>query len=170
MKDLFDECEFGNLHLNSRIIRTGTWEREIENGGFLETSVFERYEKIASSGVGLINSEMFVMDSRDRFAEYCNNINHKSFIKDYKEITDIAHEYNVPILGQLAPFYYNDGNNQKVEANDISIEGIRRFQAEVIMAAKKFSFAGFDGIQINMGNNFYLARFVNPYFNQRTEN
>ena len=51
MKDLFDECEFGNLHLNSRIIRTGTWEREIENGGFLETSVFERYEKIASSGV-----------------------------------------------------------------------------------------------------------------------
>ena len=32
MKDLFDECEFGNLHLNSRIIRTGTWEREIENG------------------------------------------------------------------------------------------------------------------------------------------
>ena len=47
MKDLFDECEFGNLHLNSRIIRTGTWEREIENGGFLETSVFERYEKIA---------------------------------------------------------------------------------------------------------------------------
>ena len=33
MKDLFDECEFGNLHLNSRIIRTGTWEREIENGG-----------------------------------------------------------------------------------------------------------------------------------------
>ncbi len=107
---------------------------------------------------------------RDRFAEYCNNINHKSFIKDYKEITDIAHEYNVPILGQLAPFYYNDGNNQKVEANDISIEGIRRFQAEVIMAAKKFSFAGFDGIQINMGNNFYLARFVNPYFNQRTDN
>lgn len=170
MKDLFDECEFGDLHLNSRIIRTGTWEREIENGGFLETSVFERYEKIASSGVGLINSEMFVMDSRDRFAEYCNNINHKSFIKDYKEITDIAHEYNVPILGQLAPFYYNDGNNQKVEANDISIEGIRRFQAEVIMAAKKFSFAGFDGIQINMGNNFYLARFVNPYFNQRTDN
>ena len=58
MKDLFDECEFGNLHLNSRIIRTGTWEREIENGGFLENSVFERYEKIASSGVGLINSEI----------------------------------------------------------------------------------------------------------------
>ena len=37
MKDLFDECEFGNLHLNSRIIRTGTWEREIEKSWTLET-------------------------------------------------------------------------------------------------------------------------------------
>ena len=107
MKDLFDECEFGNLHLNSRIIRTGTWEREIENGGFLENSVFERYEKIASSGVGLINSEMFVMDPRDRFAEYCNNINHKSFIKDYKEITDIAHEYNVPMFQYWASWLHS---------------------------------------------------------------
>ena len=169
MKDLFDECEFGNLHLKSRIIRTGSWEREIESGGFLEPGVFERYEKMAGSGVGLINTEMFVMDPRDRFAEYCNNINNKTFIKDYKEITEIAHSHDVVILGQLAPFYYNDGGNQKVEANDISIEGIRRFQAEVIMAAKKFSFAGFDGIQINMGNNFYLARFANPYFNQRTD-
>ena len=44
MKDLFDECEFGNLHLNSRIKRTGTWESEIEIGGFLENRVFEMYE------------------------------------------------------------------------------------------------------------------------------
>ncbi len=109
------------------------------------------------------------MDPRDRFAEYCNNINFKGFIKDYKEITDIVHKYDVPIIGQLAPFYYNDGLNQKVEPNDITIEGIRRLQAEIIMAAKKFSFAGFDGIQINMGNNFYLAKFTNPYFNQRKD-
>ncbi|MBR4396592.1 MAG: NADH-dependent flavin oxidoreductase, partial [Methanobrevibacter sp.] len=94
---------------------------------------------------------------------------YRGFIKEYKMVTDIAHNYDVPILGQLAFFYYNDGENQKVEANDISPEGIRKLQAEVIMAAKKFSFAGFDGIQINMGNNFYLARFMNPYFNQRTD-
>jgi 2,4-dienoyl-CoA reductase-like NADH-dependent reductase (Old Yellow Enzyme family) len=96
-------------------------------------------------------------------------MNYKGFIKDYRMITDIAHRYDVPILGQLAFFYYDDGVNQKVEANEISPEGIRKLQAEVIMAAKKFSFAGFDGIQINMGNNFYLARFMNPYFNQRDD-
>jgi hypothetical protein len=30
MKDLFDYCEFGDLKLNSRIVRTGLWESERE--------------------------------------------------------------------------------------------------------------------------------------------
>lgn len=170
MKDMFDECELGNLKLKSRIIRTGIWERETENGGFLKNSVFERYNKIAKSGVGAIISEMFVLDSRDRFYEYSTHTNYKGFIKDYKEITDLVHSYNVPILGQLAFFFYNEGLNQKVEPNDISIEGIRRLQTDVIMFAKKLSFAGFDGIQLNLGNNFYFSRFTNPYFNNRKDN
>ena len=169
MKDIFDECQLGNLKLNSRIVRTGTWETEREEGGFLKPSVYDKYEKIASSGVGLIVSEIFALDSKDRFYEYSSNMNYRGFMKEYKMITDIAHNYDVPILGQLAFFYYDDGDNQKVEANEIGLEGIRKLQAEVIMAAKKFSFAGFDGIQIDMGNNFYLARFMNPYFNQRDD-
>lgn len=169
MKDIFDECEFGDFKLKSRIVRTGTWETETEEGGFLSPAIFDRYEKIAGSGTGLIVSEIFALDHKDRFFEYSSSLNYRGFIKDYKMITDICHNYDVPILGQLAFFYYDDGDNQKAEANDLTIEGIRKLQAEVIMAAKKFSFAGFDGIQINMGNNFYLTRFINPYFNQRND-
>lgn len=169
MKDIFDECYLGDLKLKSRIIRTGTWETETDKGGFLTPSIYDRYEKMASSGVGAIVSEIFALDPKDRFWEYSTNMNYRGFIKDYRMITDIVHKYDVPILGQLAFFYYDDGDNQKVEANEISKEGIRKLQAEVIMAAKKFSFAGFDGIQINMGNNFYLTRFMNPYFNQRDD-
>jgi 2,4-dienoyl-CoA reductase-like NADH-dependent reductase (Old Yellow Enzyme family) len=169
MKDIFDECQFGDFKLNSRIVRTGNWETETEEGGFLSSAVYDKYEKIASSGTGLIVSEMFVLDGKDRFAQYSSSLNYRGFIKDYKMITDICHNHNVPILGQLAFFYYDDGDNQKAEPNDLNLEGIRKLQAEVIMAAKKFSFAGFDGIQIDMGNNFYLARFINPYFNQRDD-
>lgn len=169
MKDIFDECTIGNLKLKSRVIRTGTWESQREEGGFLSEEIYQRYENIAKSGVGAIISEMFALDPRDRFAEFSTDLNYPRFIKDYKQITEITHSHNVPILGQLAFFYYNDGINQKVEANDITKEGIRHLQADVIMAAKKFAFANFDGIQINMGNNFYLARFTNPYFNQRED-
>ena len=46
MKDIFDECSLGDLKLKSRIIRTGTWERQTEDGGFLKSEVFDRYEKM----------------------------------------------------------------------------------------------------------------------------
>ncbi|MBQ2352702.1 MAG: tRNA-dihydrouridine synthase [Methanobrevibacter sp.] len=169
MKDIFDECQFGDLNLKGRVVRTGTWETETEEGGFLSPAIFDRYEKIAGSGVGLIVSEIFALDRKDRFAPYSSSLNYRGFMKDYQVITEICHNHEVPILGQLAFFYYDDGDNQKAEANDLTLEGIRKLQAEVIMAAKKFSFAGFDGIQINMGNNFYLTRFINPYFNQRND-
>lgn len=169
MKDIFDECQFGEFKLKSRVIRTGGWERDTEDGGFIKPEVFDRYERLAKNEVGLIVSEMFALDHKDRFYPYCQNMNYKGFIKDYKEITDIVHSEDVPILGQLAFFFFDDGENQKAEPNDITIEGIRKLQAEVVMAAKKFSFAGFDGIQINMAHNFYLTRFINPYFNQRTD-
>ena len=169
MKDIFDEIQFADLKLKSRIVRTGTWETETDEGGFLTPAIYDRYEKIASCGTGLIVSEIFALDHKDRFFPYSANLNYRGFIKDYQMVTDIVHKYEVPILGQLAFFYYDDGENQKAEANDLTLEGIRKLQAEVIMAAKKFSFAGFDGIQINMGSNFYLARFMNPYFNQRED-
>ena len=113
MKDIFDECQFNDLKLKSRIIRTGTWETETEEGGFLTPAIYDRYEKIASSGCGLIISEIFALDAKDRFYPYSTNLNYRGFIKDYQMICDIVHKYDVPILGQLAFFYYDDGINQK---------------------------------------------------------
>ena len=167
MKDIFDECEFGKFTLNNRIIRLGHWERETEDGGFLKPEVFERYERIASS-CGAIVSEVFALDSRDKFYKYSTNANYKGFIKDYKEITQIAHKYNVPILGQLAFVNYNDGF-ESVDVNTITVEGIRRLQAEIIIFAKKLKFAGFDGIQLGIGANFFLNQFISPDSNKRTD-
>ncbi|MCQ2971773.1 MAG: hypothetical protein MJ209_00510 [archaeon] len=47
MKDIFDECQFGSLKLKSRVIRTGIWETQNTEGGFLSNEVFDRYESIA---------------------------------------------------------------------------------------------------------------------------
>ena len=93
MKDIFDKCNLGDLKLNSRIIRTGTWETETEDGGFLKNSVYDKYEAIAGSGVGAIVSEIFALDHKDRFYPYSTNQNYRGFIKEYKMITDIVHKY-----------------------------------------------------------------------------
>ena len=80
MKDIFDEVDFGDLKLNSRIVRTGTWETQTEEGGFLSPEIFDKYEKIAGSGTGLVISEMFVLDHKDRFAPYCASLNYVCFV------------------------------------------------------------------------------------------
>ena len=38
-----------------------------------------------------------------------------------------------------------------------------------MVAAKKVAFAGFDGIQLSIGNNYYLSRIINPFENLRTD-
>lgn len=65
MKDLFDYVEFGDLKLNSRIVRTGLWESEREKSGNFTPEIYTRYENIAASGVGLIISEVFSLYPRD---------------------------------------------------------------------------------------------------------
>ena len=90
MKDIFDECQMGDLKLKSRIIRTGTWETETDEGGFLTPAIYDRYENMAKSGVGAIVSEIFALDHKDRFYHYSTNMNYKGFIKDYKMVTDIS--------------------------------------------------------------------------------
>lgn len=65
MKSIFDKCKFGDLILNSRIIRTGLWESQQDD----LNAIYDRYEKIASSGVGLITSELYSIYPNDKFSE-----------------------------------------------------------------------------------------------------
>lgn len=69
MKDIFDKCRFGDFTLNSRIIRTGLWESQTNQNGNLRPEIYERYEKIASSGVGMINTELVSLYPNDIFTQ-----------------------------------------------------------------------------------------------------
>lgn len=168
MKDIFDEVNLGNLKLQSRIIRTGLWESQTKNGK-LTPEVYDRYEKIAKSGVGLITTELISLYDKNKFNEYAHKIYKPNFIGDFKKITDIVHSYNVPILAQLEFVQFNRGIDMNIAVNDLSKEDIRQIQTDLIISAKKLSFAGFDGIQLALGNNFFLSKFINPYYNQRND-
>jgi len=163
MKNIFDKSNFGNLKLNSRIIRTGLWNTEKFN------DLYKRYEKIASSGVGLIITEIMALHTKDKFSEYAFKIDHPNFVGECKQLAKISHKYNVPIFGQVEFVKYNRGIDLDIDINDLTIDDIRKIQTDLIIAAKKLSFADFDGIQLALGNNFYLSKFINPYFNQRDD-
>lgn len=85
------------------------------------------------------------------------------------KIVEICHSYDVPILGQVEFIKFNRGIDLDVPVNGLSIEDIRKIQSDIIQAAQKLQLAGFDGIQLSIGNNFFLSKFINPYYNQRTD-
>lgn len=167
MKDIFDRCGFGSFELNSRIVRTGLWESQREPLGNFTPEIYDRYESIAASGVGLIITEVISLYPRDVFSKYTHTINFNRFVREAKDLTDLVHVYDVPIFAQLAFVQYNKRTEQNLEAEDLSIEDIRKIQADFIIAAQKMDFAGFDGIQIALGNNYFLSRFINPSYNFR---
>ena len=169
MKDLFDDCEFGDLKLPGRIVRTGLWESERENSGNLTPEIYNRDENIAASGVGLIITELYSLYPRDAFSRFSQTTNYKQFVREAKDLTDLVHVYDVPIFAQLGFVRYNKHSQQDISVNDISIEDIRKIQSDMIVAAQKIAYGGFDGIQLALGNYYFLSRFINPNFNQRED-
>lgn len=165
MKNIFDKCKLGNLRLNSRIIRSGLWESQ-QNDLY---SIYDRYDRIASSGVGLITSELFSIYPKDKFIEHSQRMDNVNFSKMAQKIAEITHSYNVPVLGQVEFIKYNRGIDLDIAVNDLTKEDIRKIQSDIIVAAQKLEFADFDGIQLSIGNNFFLSKFINPYYNQRND-
>lgn len=170
MKDLFDYCHFGELKLNSRVVRTGLWESQRESSGNFTPEIYDRYENIAASGVGLIITEVFSLYPRDVFSKYTHTTNFQRFVREAKDLTDLVHVYQVPIFAQLGFVQYNKRTEQNMKVEDVSIEDIRKIQTDFIIAAQKIYYAGFDGIQIALGNYYFLSRFINPLFNSRDDN
>jgi 2,4-dienoyl-CoA reductase-like NADH-dependent reductase (Old Yellow Enzyme family) len=169
MKKIFDKTKFGHLDVKSRIIRNGLWESQNDSGKNLSQDVFDRYEKLAKNNVGVIVSELISMYSHDRFSDFTDYINAPSFIRDFKEITAIAHENGTPILAQIGFVNCNVNGKQMMEVNDLTLEDIRTIQADYVVAAKKIMFAGFDGVELCIGNNFYLSRVMDPFENTRSD-
>ena len=169
MKDIFDLVEFGDLKLNSRIVRTGLWESRREKTGNLTPEIYDRYENMAASGVGLIITELFSLYPRDVFSKYTHTLNNPRFVREARDLTDLVHVYDVPIFAQLGMVQYSKRAEQNIRVEDITIEDIRKIQTDMIIAAQKFDYSGFDGIQLGLGNYYFLARFINPNFNTRTD-
>lgn len=169
MKDLFDNVDFGEFKLNSRIVRTGLWESEREQQGNFTPEIYDRYEDIAASGVGLIITELYSLYPRDSFSKFSATLNYNRFVREAKDLTDLVHVYDVPIFAQLGFVKFNRPSEHNVSVNDVTIEDIRKIQADFIIACQKLDYAGFDGVQIALGNYYFLTRFISPYFNKRQD-
>ena len=91
------------------------------------------------------------------------NVEEGTIIETYEKV-QILDIYNDYVFVK-----YNNENYQDMDVNDLTIEDIRNVQTDFIKSAQIFKYGDFDGIQLGLGNNNFLARFINPFFNKRKD-
>ena len=101
MKSIFDKCKFGDLILNSRIIRTGLWESQQDD----LNAIYDRYEKMSKLYQQTLSAVDLKPKNSDKntainnpdevwgvFQKMVENYSPAEFFKDKTLFTDFNHQ------------------------------------------------------------------------------
>ena len=168
-KQIFEPLKLTNLTLKNRIIRSATAEAIASPDGSIDEKAYSRYEELSKGGVGAIITGFTSVASNDSRSEGIMRLSDDKLIPQYKQLTDIVHKDNCPILAQLAlgAFYNNDG--VEINPDDMTLEDIKKVVDLFISAAERAKKANFDGIQIHAAHFFFLSKFISPLKNHRND-
>lgn len=171
MKGLFDATDFCGLKLKNRFFRSATWDGLVRPDGSLPDNVYEIYEAVAKGGTGAIVTALTDVSPYDWALEGSMRMCSDLLIPDYKKLTDLVHQYDTKIFIQLNMNQYFRMNRRisYVDINDMTKDDIASVIRDFTEAAKRSANAGFDGIQLHLAYGWLLARFLNPFFNHRTD-
>lgn len=171
MKQLFDQTNLHGLKLKNRFFRSATWDGLVRPDGSLTDEVYEIYENVAKGGVGTIVTALTDVSPYDWALDGSMRMCSDLLIPDYKKLTDLVHKYDTKIFIQLNmnKYFRMDRRISYVDINDMTKDDIAIVVRDFTQAAIRSAKAGFDGIQLHLAYGWILGRFLNPYFNQRTD-
>jgi 2,4-dienoyl-CoA reductase-like NADH-dependent reductase (Old Yellow Enzyme family) len=186
-KVAFSEIYLGNIKLKNKIIRSATHEGMADEDGFPKESLKKLYVRLAKGGAGaIITGETGVQ--KDGKSSWLNMlmIDNDEVVPALKELTDAVHEYETPIILQIAHCgrqtrskaigykpsapsakrhkFYSEDLPKKL--SEIEIEGIID---NFVKAAQRAKQAGFDGVQLHLAHGFLLSDFLSSHSNNRED-
>ena len=152
MKQVFETVKLGDLSLKNRLIRSATWEGiALPDGGITEEA-YEIYEELARGGVGAIITGFTSVAANDFYFEGMMRLSDNRLIPQYRNLMDIIHRENCPVIAQLAlGAYYRsmeNGRFAQVEPDGMTVDEIETVIEQFGRAARRAREAGFDGVQI----------------------
>jgi 2,4-dienoyl-CoA reductase-like NADH-dependent reductase (Old Yellow Enzyme family) len=187
MKRVFDQTQLAGMKLKNRIIRSATIEGMADENGFPTENLKKLYIRLAQGGVGAIITGYagVQVDGKCSLFRMAMIDNDKS-IPLYKEITDAVHEYDTPIIMQIAhsgrqtrskitglptvapsalrDAFFSEDMPKELSEDEIN-EIIGSFVSAIIRARK----AGFDGVQLHLAHGYLLSEFLSFHSNRRKD-
>lgn len=183
--ELFSKCSLGGIEVRNRFVRSATWENMADNDGFATEQLTDTFVDMAKGGVGLIITGFARVLSDDLIAPRMIGVYDDKFIDSYKAMTDQVHKFGGKIAIQLASgssqTKYRARRRRVVGPSEVadkmygtipeqmSIEDIKLHINGYAAAAKRAKLSGYDAVQLHCAHGYMLSKFLNPYYNRRTD-
>lgn len=146
MKNIFDPVKLKNLYMKNRLVRSATWEGIAEADRSITEETYEIYRELAAGGVGTIITGFTSVSDDDYYFGGMMRLSNDKLIPQYRELTNIIHAENCPVISQLAlGAYYK--NSLQTEPDDMTESEIHEVIEKFINASVRAKKAGFDGVQ-----------------------
>jgi len=187
MTPIFESVSLAGITLKNRIVRSATHEGMADEKGFPTEKLKKLYVNLAKGEAGAIITgyagirqdgktclfNMTMMDSDEK-------------IEAFQEITGAVHEYETPIIMQIAhcgrqtrtkitgmPIVAPSALRHKFYSEDkpeeLSEKEIDHLIDDFVSAIVRAKQAGFDGVQLHLAHGYLLAEFLSSYSNRRKD-
>jgi 2,4-dienoyl-CoA reductase-like NADH-dependent reductase (Old Yellow Enzyme family) len=184
-QELFKQSTIGPIDVRNRFIRSATWENMADSEGYVTEQLSELFNGFAEGGVGLIITGFARVLEDDLIAPHMIGLYDDKFITGCRELTDKVHSAGGRIVAQLAtgssqskyrarrrtilgPSEVSD-KLYRVTPLEMSESDIKFHIDAYVAAAVRAQKSGFDGVQLHCAHGYMLSKFLNPYYNRRSD-
>lgn len=173
--------ELPHITLKNRVIRSAVHSFLADKAGYMTEAEYGMYESLAKNHIGTIITGHCCVDPLGRANPEQVNIYADEFAGQFQRAVAIAHEQGVAFIPQIShagPRAIDTEDLADVtarplkkdrEARMLTLAEIQAIEGRFIAAAKRLQGAGVDGVQLHAAHSYLLSRFIDPTFNQRTD-
>ncbi len=181
MNNYDEPLDLRHIRLKNRIIRSAVHSFLAGQDGYMTEDEYQMYETLAQGGVGTIITGHCCVDPLGRANEEQVNIYGDQYIDQFRRAVKIAHEQDVRFIPQIShagPRAIGvddlaDASARPLKkgrhARELTVDEIHHIEECFIDAAVRLQAAGVDGVQLHAAHSYLLSRFIDPTFNQRTD-
>ena len=181
MSKMDSPIDLGRLSCRNRIVRSATHSFLGSQDGKITEAELAMYETLAKNEVGLIISGHCCVARGGRANEEQINVYDDSCIDGIRMAAERIHENGARFVVQLShagPRAIDTEDLADVtarplkkgrNAREMTVEEIHAVEKAFVEAAVRVKKAGADGVQLHAAHSYLLSRFLDPTFNQRTD-
>lgn len=168
VKDIFQKGKIGSRITKNLIVRSATNDHLANIDGTISNEQVNLYQILAKNNVGTIITGHFGVSEKYKAAINQPLLSDDKYITGAKQLVDVAHSHGAIIYGQISQGGLNAVYN-KFDINAVTIKELEETVEQFISAAIRLEHAGYDGVQVHLAHDYFLANVLDNTINNRND-